>query len=1029
MSLRSLPVKRQARPRAQQPKPNSRAKRQVASQQPESNIDVHSEHTDIANALVDGKPIDLEKYKDIRLQRDQDRSNLLYRILLVLKKHDDEEYKPASEEVLRFVEDLVIDAPELFTEMNDHSSTPLIVAARFKLEVLFRVINLLVPADKLRECTRQKEKCPLSSVNQYMLVKFPLEKKANVAASSNEKGREEIKRQEKCDGYKSLGTGTREPEGLDVCLHGPVNLKELTKHNDKIKAVLSAGMKQWSCLQELLDSRNFDSYTAKTLIPHLSFRSLLQLCPDELFNTAGNGGFNPLQNAIRLYNESNLDFQHLSLVIKELVERAPSSIYFKATYSAHQDRDKKSLRLLVEIADRIEEDMQGDYTTFDISANEHGEYDEFEEESVGVDDNNDPDNDVEYGEQEIDPSEAYEAEAEIEYGGRRKCIIETEHMLKMVCIGDPDLELEKKLEFLYWGDANRVREIGLNLLGESNIIGNRYIEMARNRSGTIFETILASVKLPYWNLQDRSAHQQQTSDQESSTEDKNAEQISDPYEGIFNWLRGSNVEKIFTVEVDDTGPEPHSNAVIRKCLRDFQVEVFKWKKYDICSETVYEAAPHAKEVHLYCRGNTAILRSWAFSPELHNMKDNLNDEKDCKEFQGTMKDILSKKCSRLKHENIIVEYPESASSRADVDHGIFSVGQEGSNSMPSIGAQPCQDDWIDELRSFKDYVINMLHGVEPEPTVKIAVLDDGASLKELGQHSSVNGHNICAKGKSFRPDSAQYWVGPCKHGTMMVKCIRQLCPMAQLHVGRLDDSGAVEKQKFTTESCHKALKWAMEMDVDIISMSWSFRLKAQGQGTDSGENGFLKTLNTALRSNKVIIFASLPDKGATSEIADYVPVGNQGVIRIGSANIWGEEAQEIKFASRHFLLPGEEIPGESDKGSSFATAYAAGLAGLMLYFLRAHEALEKQYLDDDSLLALQGQELYDTISKRIQMAGTIEGMKTIFKVLSGKNATDDIDLKGFFVRPYLPLGKKFGGDESQRINRCRDIARKILPID
>jgi hypothetical protein len=92
---------------------------------------------------------------------------------------------------------------------------------------------------------------------------------------------------------------------------------------------------------------------------------------------------------------------------------------------------------------------------------------------------------------------------------------------------------------------------------------------------------------------------------------------SDPYIAVFQWLWNKGVRKIFTVEVDDEGDHPHSNAGIRDSLRedfltdysrDFQVEVWKWKKLDICSETILAAAPMAREIHLYSSGNTAALR-------------------------------------------------------------------------------------------------------------------------------------------------------------------------------------------------------------------------------------------------------------------------------------------------------------------------------------------------------------------------------------------------------------------------------------
>ena len=79
-----------------------------------------------------------------------------------------------------------------------------------------------------------------------------------------------------------------------------------------------------------------------------------------------------------------------------------------------------------------------------------------------------------------------------------------------------------------------------------------------------------------------------------------------------------------------------------------------------------------------------------------------------------------------------------------------------------------------------------------QPSVKIALLDDGAKLTGLhGKQAGV----------SFRPDDGAYFVGPCSHGTEMARCIREICPMAELYIARLDDS--IENQRFTTASAYK----------------------------------------------------------------------------------------------------------------------------------------------------------------------------------------------------------------------------------
>lgn len=62
--------------------------------------------------------------------------------------------------------------------------------------------------------------------------------------------------------------------------------------------------------------------------------------------------------------------------------------------------------------------------------------------------------------------------------------------------------------------------------------------------------------------------------------------------------------------VVDDGDISHSDEVIEEALRRFQVEVWDWKKLDISSETIFQAAENVKEISLYSTGNNAVLMGW-----------------------------------------------------------------------------------------------------------------------------------------------------------------------------------------------------------------------------------------------------------------------------------------------------------------------------------------------------------------------------------------------------------------------------------
>lgn len=345
--------------------------------------------------------------------------------------------------------------------------------------------------------------------------------------------------------------------------------------------------------------------------------------------------------------------------------------------------------------------------------------------------------------------------------------------------------------------------------------------------------------------------------------------------------------------------------------------------------------------------------------------------------------------------------------------------------------RPNSDEWIRKLFAFKEFINGVL-GPKEKPSVRVALLDDGAKL--TGLHGKQ-------KGASFRPDNEEYFAGPCSHGTEMARCVRDICPMAELYIARLDDSQMVENQKFTTASAYKvrltnnhssqttrkakslfqALQWAIDMDADIISMSWTFKKK--GIDSDEDEKDFVNLIQTAVGSKKVILFGSLPDKGPTADTSQYAPVGLEGVIKIGSATIYGQQSKENLYANPDFLLPGEKLEtpaGETVSGSSFSTAYASGLAALVLYCLRAHMELKDPHAMDGDLYP------EDDRTKRLNKARTVDGMKTIFKILSQRSADDELK-GGFFVRPYITFGDEFGASEEDKLKAIQDIVTDILP--
>lgn len=91
---------------------------------------------------------------------------------------------------------------------------------------------------------------------------------------------------------------------------------------------------------------------------------------------------------------------------------------------------------------------------------------------------------------------------------------------------------------------------------------------------------------------------------------------------FFQLLREKGVKRVIRVIVDDTGKPEHSDEAIEKALAPFKIEVWDWRKFDLCTETIRIAAPDVREVFLYWSGNNAVLRGWS-EPEGLKLLDKL----------------------------------------------------------------------------------------------------------------------------------------------------------------------------------------------------------------------------------------------------------------------------------------------------------------------------------------------------------------------------------------------------------------------
>jgi hypothetical protein len=121
-----------------------------------------------------------------------------------------------------------------------------------------------------------------------------------------------------------------------------------------------------------------------------------------------------------------------------------------------------------------------------------------------------------------------------------------------------------------------------------------------------FEDVLQYVALPYMQLERKPSSSKAIKKPLKPDSNGRSDMVF-----LFEFLRKKGVKRIIRVIVDDTQKPAHSDEAIERALGGLKVEIWDWRKPDLCIETIYTAAPDTREVCLYWGGNNAVLRGWS----------------------------------------------------------------------------------------------------------------------------------------------------------------------------------------------------------------------------------------------------------------------------------------------------------------------------------------------------------------------------------------------------------------------------------
>lgn len=274
------------------------------------------------------------------------------------------------------------------------------------------------------------------------------------------------------------------------------------------------------------------------------------------------------------------------------------------------------------------------------------------------------------------------------------------------------------------------------------------------------------------------------------------------------------------------------------------------------------------------------------------------------------------------------------------------------------------------------------------------------------------------------------------HGTIMANMILRINPWSTIYSMRLRSGIDAKARVIDPESAAEAIRAAVMMGVNIISMSWTIadiaskptaHTAAQTSGADAPgdtkEARDIQKLRDAVQFaayQNVLMFCSASDHIEANSM-EMLPF-NQApdhIFRIGAAMKHGEQDATTEDKARiRYYFPGNQVadmwnerlhkPVEYHDGSSVATALAAGLASLIIYCTEVVKSCHAS-----------GTESHVKFSGYHDMLGAREHMKRAFDNIRSDQWTDN---------RYIPVWKMFG-DTTEYLTKGNNIQDKLNVLE
>ncbi|KAK6538519.1 hypothetical protein TWF694_010099 [Orbilia ellipsospora] len=270
---------------------------------------------------------------------------------------------------------------------------------------------------------------------------------------------------------------------------------------------------------------------------------------------------------------------------------------------------------------------------------------------------------------------------------------------------------------------------------------------------------------------------------------------------VFEWLSCQNVRKIIKVMVVDNGDVAHTDEVIEKCLRPFQIEIWDWKRVDLCADVVRNAAGSSiRELFLYSSGNNTVLTGWSSSVGFANA-----------ENFPKLKKVTLYIQKGLERQEILFRYLERFQQRLksaflhpremvvdcvfDIDTYSYTEGPITPESTLETGHV-----WLKTMERFTELIYRL--PFDPEQDIKIAIIDDGVdTFLPFFEGKIAAGRSFCSYSESKDLTRAYFVPLDTCNGTIMAYLICQICPRVKLYIAKLNEETDIHNERqITAES-------------------------------------------------------------------------------------------------------------------------------------------------------------------------------------------------------------------------------------